>query len=279
MSGVTQPLTIEDDEPLSPWWIRAVLIVMALGFAGLITITILAYRNAPPIPVRVVDAQGVEAIQRRRCPRRPEGISQVWSDGQRQHLGSWRPIWAGLLGRGAASHGGGHRRGNRTTAIPAASTPRCQLSQQAAVHAESAVELKTNRYDAATGDAAFDDRRKRRPIAQQIGLLDRLLSPSSRNGGLKADLIRDPAELAPAHRLRQLDRVGRRWPIVPARTIPIPTISHTIRRSAISRQRRAAVERPEPDRAAGRHCDRAAGLRQIRLSRLGHARTITCIRT
>ena len=31
---------------------------MVVGFAGLIAITLLAYRNAPPIPARVVDAQG-----------------------------------------------------------------------------------------------------------------------------------------------------------------------------------------------------------------------------
>jgi len=36
-----------------------VAIVMILGFAGLITITSLAYRNAPPIPAQILDSQGV----------------------------------------------------------------------------------------------------------------------------------------------------------------------------------------------------------------------------
>lgn len=58
MSVAAQPVA-EDDGPLSPWWIRGVLIVMVLGFAGLIAITMLAHRNAPPIPAQVVDAQGV----------------------------------------------------------------------------------------------------------------------------------------------------------------------------------------------------------------------------
>lgn len=57
MSIVANSLT-EDDDPLSPWRIRAILFVMVLGFAGLITITMLTYRNAPPIPAHVVDAQG-----------------------------------------------------------------------------------------------------------------------------------------------------------------------------------------------------------------------------
>lgn len=52
-----QSLT-EDDGPLSPWWIRAMVIVMVLGFSGLILVTTLSYRNAPPIPARVVNAQG-----------------------------------------------------------------------------------------------------------------------------------------------------------------------------------------------------------------------------
>jgi len=57
MTDAAQPLT-EDDGPLSPWWIRAILIVMLIGFSGLITISMLSYRNAPPIPAQVVDAQG-----------------------------------------------------------------------------------------------------------------------------------------------------------------------------------------------------------------------------
>ena len=52
-----QPVA-EDDGPLSPWWIRTMAIVMVLGFAGLILITTLSYRNAPPIPARVVDQEG-----------------------------------------------------------------------------------------------------------------------------------------------------------------------------------------------------------------------------
>jgi nitric oxide reductase subunit B len=46
MSVAAQPLT-EDDDPLSPWWLRTVVVVMLLGFAGLIMITLLSYRNAP----------------------------------------------------------------------------------------------------------------------------------------------------------------------------------------------------------------------------------------
>jgi hypothetical protein len=40
------------------WWLRTMLIVMVVGFATLIGITSLAYRNAPPTPIQVVDAEG-----------------------------------------------------------------------------------------------------------------------------------------------------------------------------------------------------------------------------
>ena len=47
-----------DEGPLSPWWLRAIVIVMVLGFTVLSVITALAYRNAPPIPHIVADPQG-----------------------------------------------------------------------------------------------------------------------------------------------------------------------------------------------------------------------------
>lgn len=58
MNVAAHPLTTEAPD-LSPWWLRSVLIVMVLGFAGLIVITSLAYRNAQPIPAQIIDAQVV----------------------------------------------------------------------------------------------------------------------------------------------------------------------------------------------------------------------------
>ena len=49
----------EDSGELSRWWLRAIGVVMVIGFGLLLTITFMAYRNAPPIPGKVVDAQGV----------------------------------------------------------------------------------------------------------------------------------------------------------------------------------------------------------------------------
>ena len=56
---------------------------------------------------------GRAAVQRRRCARRPGGLSQVRPDGQRQHLGTWRVPGAGLFRRSPAPPRRGHRCGDR----------------------------------------------------------------------------------------------------------------------------------------------------------------------
>jgi nitric oxide reductase subunit B len=43
---------------LSPWWRRAAIATMAIGFAVLILLTAKAYQNAPPVPGRAVDPSG-----------------------------------------------------------------------------------------------------------------------------------------------------------------------------------------------------------------------------
>lgn len=44
--------------PLSPWWRRGALAVLLVGFTILISMTVMTYRNAPPIPDRVVSEAG-----------------------------------------------------------------------------------------------------------------------------------------------------------------------------------------------------------------------------
>ena len=46
------------EKGLSPWWRRGALAVMAVGFTLLITMTIMSYKKAPPIPARVVYDSG-----------------------------------------------------------------------------------------------------------------------------------------------------------------------------------------------------------------------------
>ena len=45
-------------EALSPWWRNSVILVLALGFTVLIWVSVRAYKDAPPIPAKVVGPSG-----------------------------------------------------------------------------------------------------------------------------------------------------------------------------------------------------------------------------
>lgn len=192
MSDAAQPLT-EDDGPLSPWWLRAVLIVMVMGFAGLIAITMLSYRNAPPIPAQVVDAQNVAVFN-----------GDEISNGQAIFLKYGLMANGSIWGHGAYlgpdfSAEALHQMGQHTAeAIAQQQYQRpfaaLSLTQQAAVRGEAAVVLKTNRYDATTATLHLTTAQTA-AYHQQIDYWTDYFRHPSRNGGLKPGLITDPAEL------------------------------------------------------------------------------------
>ncbi len=192
MNIAAQPLT-EDDPSLSPWWLRGVLIVMVLGFAGLITITLLAYRNAPPIPAQVVDAQNVTLFS-----------GADISEGQTVFLKYGLMDNGSIWGHGAYlgpdfSATALHHMGEVTAEAIAQQQHMKPLSaltpsQQAAVHAETAVALKTNRYDPISGTLQLT-MSQAAAYQQQITYWTEYFRHPSRNGGLKRDLITDPTEL------------------------------------------------------------------------------------
>lgn len=51
-------------ETLSPWWRIAVILILILGFSVLIWIAVRSYRDAPPIPGKVVSTAGVTLFTR-----------------------------------------------------------------------------------------------------------------------------------------------------------------------------------------------------------------------
>ncbi len=192
MSVAAQPLTA-DDADLSPWWLRSVAIVMVLGFAALIAITSLAYRNAPPIPEQVLDAQGnivfsADDVGEGQAVFLKYGLmanGSIWGHGA--YLG---PDYA------AAAL---HQIGVDTAAAIALQRygkPMATLSpgQQAAVLAETAVELKTNRYDPTTRRLQLTAPESL-AYRQQIAIWTAYFREPAKNGGLHRDLITDPAEL------------------------------------------------------------------------------------
>ena len=193
MSDAMQTASEADESPLSPWWIRSVMIVMVVGLAGLITITFLAYRNAPPIPARIVDANGTSLFT-------GEDISNGQALFLRYGLMDNGTIWGhgAYLGPDYSAEAL-HRIGEDTAAAlaqrqygqpPATLTP----TQAAAIRSEVAVTLKTNRYDA-TSDTLHLTAPEAEAYRGQIGYWTRYFHDPVGNGGLKPDLITDPTEL------------------------------------------------------------------------------------
>ena len=192
MNVAGHPLTTEAPD-LSPWWLRTVLIVMVLGFSGLIVITSLAYRNAPPIPAQILDAQGVRLFS-------GDEIKEGQAIFLKYGLMNNGSIWGhgAYLGPDYSAEAL-HRIGEDTATIIAQQQYQQPLSvlapgQLAAVYAQTAVELKTNRYDAASATLRLtvpETSAYRKQIAYWT---DYFLNPE-RNGGLKRGLISDPTEL------------------------------------------------------------------------------------
>lgn len=192
MNEAAQPLT-DDDTALSPWWLRTIAIVMVVGFTGLLAITTLAYRNAPPVPEHVVDAQGSSIFT-------GADIRQGQAVFLKYGLMDNGSIWGhgAYLGPDFSAEAL-HRLGLDTAASIADTQygkPFAQLdaSQRAAVSAETAVTLKTNRYDAGTGTLTLIAP-EAKAYRQQLGYWTEYFQHPTRNGGLKPGLIIDPAEL------------------------------------------------------------------------------------
>ena len=193
MTDAAQPKNEPEESPLSAWWLRSIAVVMAVGFSGLITITLLAYRNAPPIPSRIVDASGVTVFS-------GDDINNGQAVFLRYGLMSNGTIWGhgAYLGPDYSAEAL-HRIGEDTAEAMAQrqyGQPLTALTpmQSAAIRGEVALTLKTNRYDAAS-DTLHLTAPEARAYRSQIDHWARYFHDPVGNGGLKPDLITDPAEL------------------------------------------------------------------------------------
>lgn len=187
-----QPVT-DDSGPLSPWWIRTIMIVMLLGFSGLILITTLSYRNAPPIPQLVLDDHGATLatgadISAGQAVFLKYGLmsnGSIWGHGA--YLGpDYSAAALHRMGMASADRIARERFGRAFAELAGA--------QQAAVNAESSVMLKANRYDARSATLRLTAA-QRAAFAGEATLWREYFRHPAGNGGLKAELISDAAEL------------------------------------------------------------------------------------
>ncbi len=191
--AATMPLREPEDGPLSPWWIRAILIVMAFGFAVLITITVLGYRNEAPVPSKIVDTDGATLFTGNDI-RAGQGVflkyglmdnGSIWGHG----------AYIGPDYSAAALH---QLRLDTAAALAQAQYAKpvaaLDAGQRAAVEAQVAVTLKTNRYDAATRTLTLTPA-EAAAWQQQIAHWTDYFKHPATDGGLKPDLISDATEL------------------------------------------------------------------------------------
>ena len=230
VSAAAQPLTA-DDTDLSPWWLRTVLRSCCCRLRRPDRLTTLAYRNAPPIPVQVVDAQGAASS-------RGDDIGEGQAVFLKYGLMANGSIWGhgGYLGpgflRAIALHRSARiRRGDRPAATSACRW-RPGAAQLAAVARRNGA--RSSRPTATT---------RRRGMLQ---LTEAQAAAYRRQIGHWTDYFREPAlqRRAAARPDRPIRRAapvrprsspgppGLRWPSGPASRIPTPTTFRTTRSSA-----------------------------------------------
>ena len=180
-------------DQLSPWWGRAAILTMVVGFIILILISVTAYRNAPPIPARIVTQSGA-----------PLFTADDISSGQEVFLKYGLMDNGSIWGHGAYLGPDFSASYLHDMALYLADQIASQKFQQpyaalapenkAAVDGAVAVRLKHNTYDAAKDELTLPIADDRFFAAEQQRWQSYFQEPA-RNGGLKADLITDPTEL------------------------------------------------------------------------------------
>lgn len=183
----------QQSEHLSPWWRRAVVATMVLGFGVLGLLMVKVYTNTPPIPERVVNVEG-ELIYSGDDVRKGQQVflkyglmnnGSIWGHGG--YMGpdfsaSYLHDWALITANERAQT----RFNQPYDKLPA--------TDQAAVDGEVAVQLRENRYDPETGTLTLLPAGVDAYTHQQGRWLEYFKRPEN-NGGLAPDFITDKDEI------------------------------------------------------------------------------------
>jgi nitric oxide reductase subunit B len=178
---------------LSPWWKIGVIFTVIVGFSVLIFVAALAYKDAPPIPVKVINAQGEIIFTRDDIL----GGQQVFLKYALMENGS---IW----GHGAYLGPDFSAAYLHALALEAAEMEARQIYgrlladvhgvQRDAVDAAVQRRLKSNRYDGRTQTLVFSEP-ETAAYRQQIEAWTDYFAHPDQNGGLKAKYIDNSKEL------------------------------------------------------------------------------------
>ena len=185
--------SLDVEESLSPWWRRAVGVIMVAGFAGLILLSVKVYDNAPPIPDRAVAPDG-EAVF----------TAEDVADGQavflKYGLMNNGTIWGhgGMLGPDFSAqtlHNLGlyfaEQIAQERFGIAYGSLDK---RQKGTVDGEVAVVVKTNLYDPASGTLTLPPG-SQAAFGEELKYWTAYFKEPANNGGLARDAVVDPGEL------------------------------------------------------------------------------------
>ncbi|HET8711651.1 MAG TPA: hypothetical protein VFM32_09755, partial [Spongiibacteraceae bacterium] len=180
-------------ETLSPWWRRASVIVLVLGLAVLSLLTVMVYREAPPIPKRVVTADGTSVF-----------TADDVRSGQQVFLKYGLMDNGSIWGHGAYLGPDYAAEYLHTLALATATSialqrygqPLDRLTglQRAAAEAEARTTLKQNRFDSRTDILVVSDAYENW-FEQRVHAWEDYFSSPANNGGLSIKAISDPIEL------------------------------------------------------------------------------------
>jgi len=182
-----------ETETLSPWWRVSVILVLIIGFSILIWIAVRAYNDAPPIPDRVVNAEGetvfsggdILAGQQVFLKYGLMENGSIWGHGA--YLGP--DFSAEYLHTLALDAGEMLARKNFRQGL-------MELSpiERETVNAEVRRLLKENRYSAETRTLVYSPEEIASFNGQVAKWTSYFLNPSA-NGGLMVEQVKNPVEL------------------------------------------------------------------------------------
>lgn len=180
-------------QPLSSWWKILAIGTMLFGFAVLIGLTAEAYRQAPPIPAKVVDPAGKTLFTREDVSAGQQiflkyGLmanGTIWGHGA--YLG---PDFSATYLHNWAVEAADQAAQARYKRSYADLTP----EQRAGIDGSVAQVMKRNGYDASTGTLQFSTV-DASAFERQVAYWKDYFATPAGNGGLAAKLIDDPREL------------------------------------------------------------------------------------
>ena len=185
--------TQQSPETLSPWWPRSVAVVMLVGFALLILMSVKAYQNAPPIPAKVATQSGEVVFT-------ADDVGAGQAVFLKYGLMDNGTIWGhgGYLGPDFSAqtlHGLALDKAERIAQLQVG-TSYANLRGNEKGHIDGAVAaaFKANTYDAASGTLLMPDDFKA-AFDAQVAYWTKYFDDPAKNGGLQAGAVTDPVEL------------------------------------------------------------------------------------